>query len=509
MIETKTQKDEDDLNMALNKRSTVSLKFRSQKDILKDMLQQSIPYALNGIVIESVGIFRTLIFRQLGSDALAASALISISQLLSVGTIKGSLGSTGIIIARKHKKTNDIGIILQQSWCQALIESIPFITCFAIIKPIFIASGQTESVAKIASDYLYIYMGALPAISLLKSNEFFAVGLRQTQLILIISVINSTLGYYLSYVMAIGGYGVRGIAYAACISNWLSFIGMTLYFLKHPNFKKYNLLKITHDLRHKVLEKLFIVGVPLGFGVGIEASYMFALTTLVGGFGKTPLIAMQITSQFMSLFAELNSVIATIVSIMTSSDISQNNGLNVRNIGYMGYFLTSTLSLLSLILFMSIHQAITNLFLEENDKEYEHTVMIVKNFFLICCVSNFFDATMRVAAGGLGGFYKTVFPLMVTLCGIWFAGMPIGLFLAFTCGLGPEGLLVGRCFGLLGCATALLNEWFNVVKVHEKPEDNRQQSGFIGNFCSLFKTQLSTDSNVVEEDSKVFNLLNH
>jgi MATE family multidrug resistance protein len=67
-----------------------------------------------------------------------------------------------------------------------------------------------------------------------------------------------------------------------------------------------------------------------------------------------------------------------------------------------------------------------------------------------------FDGIQVVCIGILRGLGDTRAPLVVNLIGFWLLGIPIGLWLAFSQGLGPAGLWWGLVIALVVVAIILL-----------------------------------------------------
>jgi MATE family multidrug resistance protein len=67
-----------------------------------------------------------------------------------------------------------------------------------------------------------------------------------------------------------------------------------------------------------------------------------------------------------------------------------------------------------------------------------------------------------VAAGALRGVKDTAVPMLLAGFGYWVAGLPLGLVLAFTLGMGALGLWIGLAVGLFLVAGMVTFRWWRL-----------------------------------------------
>jgi MATE family multidrug resistance protein len=67
-----------------------------------------------------------------------------------------------------------------------------------------------------------------------------------------------------------------------------------------------------------------------------------------------------------------------------------------------------------------------------------------------------FDGIQVVTSGILRGLGDTRSPMIINLIGFWGVGIPAGLLLGFTAGMGAQGLWWGLVLGLAAVAVILL-----------------------------------------------------
>ncbi len=441
----------------------------SNRQILKEVLTLSIPYSINGLMINGSFFINTLIFAQLGETALAASSLMTSTQLLTVASSKAMLDSTSVITARASHTESSMGAILQQSWVQSLVLTVPVCILYFSSKPLFMAIGQNEEIATIASDYLISFSLAVPAILLLKSSELFVMAAKYPKLVLLVNMSNTAATAGLNYMLTLGKLGapklgVRGAAYAAAMSTWACVLGLSLYLGVSKEFKKYNIYKLNHENRCKILQDLFRIGFPISIQVGVGFLYNFVKTAFVGMSGKNNLAADQIVAEYSSLI--LSPMLATSIvnGILVSRNIANERGANVKKIANTGIMISLAVPVIGSMLFFAIPKVLALPFLDENSDNYKEVMDTTKMLFTIYAFTNLVETVNENTSGVLRGFYDVVIPAMIAMSMLWAVGAPSSYLLAFTLNIGVPGILIGRGLGLLASTPLLLGRWFKTSK---------------------------------------------
>jgi len=92
----------------------------------------------------------------------------------------------------------------------------------------------------------------------------------------------------------------------------------------------------------------------------------------------------------------------------------------------------------------------------------------------IAAVFQLFDGCQVVAAGALRGTGNTRTPMVCNLVFYWFAGLPLGVLLAFRFGWGAAGIWVGLCVALVLIGSVLLVVWQQTVTELRRPARTRR-----------------------------------
>jgi MATE family multidrug resistance protein len=480
---------------------------RSTKEIAKEVTSQIIPYSLNGLMINGSFFLNTWVLSQLGSDTLAASSLASSAQLLTIATSKGILVSTSNVAGRNVDRPEMMGVVLQQSCLLAGMISVPVIGIFLGSEWIFILLGQNKNISSIAGNYLTAYAIATPAVLLLKSLEMFAIAAKKSNLVLAVNLLNTATTFGLTYGLALGKgpfpkLGVEGSAFAAAISTWAASGGLLLYFKCNKEFKPYKIFTLTPAARKEMLKLLLRVGFPIGIQIGVEFLYNFIKSILAGNLSADSLSAEQIVTQYSSLVLSPVLATATIGGALISRDITENNALNVKTIGWVTITSALIVPTISLALFPLAAKPMTSVFLDESDESYDDIVELAQWLFIINAVNNFVDGIRQGATGSLRGFYDTAIPAFLILTLLWVVSVPTSYVLGFPAGLGVWGLFMGRGASLLASTPLILRRWMQSSNDPEAATTAAEQP-FKKQLTDLFRcAQTQNNADLSEEEEE-------
>lgn len=432
---------------------------------IKEILKIVFPGSINEFIINGEFFVKTLIFSQIGTSELAASSLITTTQLLTVATAKAILISTNVFAARSSGNDDLLAAVLQQSWAQALLESAPLLIVLSFTKPIFDALRQPTEVAEIASEYLLYSNIALPATLLLQSNQMFAIGLKRPNLALISTIFSTTMTLGLSYLFAFGrlGFpelGMTGVAVGTAISTWVSFTGMALYLAKlDSQIKNLDLFRIRRESQNFVLSKMFMTGLPIGINVLSEFGSYFFMSIMVGMMGKNSLIAEQITTQYSGMLQGPVMATAMATDVLVGHDIAMHNARNIKRLASTGLVFAGGISFVGLLILSSAPRLLAKPFLDETDESYDEIISLFRVLCVIIGINNLGEALRNTSGGALRGFYDTAVPTLVTAVMFWIIGLPISYVMAFVAGWGTNGVFLGRGIGIFSTGAVLLDRW--------------------------------------------------
>jgi MATE family multidrug resistance protein len=98
-------------------------------------------------------------------------------------------------------------------------------------------------------------------------------------------------------------------------------------------------------------------------------------------------------------------------------------------------------------------------FLDPRHPEAAATAALATKLIMVAALFQMADGVQAVAGGALRGLKDTAVPMLLAGFGYWVAGLPLGLLLGFTAGLGPLGVWLGLAAGLFLVAGLMTARW--------------------------------------------------
>lgn len=222
------------------------MKYHTVKNDLSPLLKLAIPLTLTGIVGASTGFFQTLFLAKLGTEILAAGALVSWFYGTFAVILFGTLGSINILVSHKQGAGDQDGIslVVRDGLLLSVLMTIPAFILFWNMSPIFHLFGQNASVVLLAESYLHaMSWGLLPTFITIAIFEFL-IGLGHTRVIMCFTAFNVSLIIFFSYAFIFGAFGfpalgIAGAGWGMTISYSIIAIVTSLFVLLHNDYKQY------------------------------------------------------------------------------------------------------------------------------------------------------------------------------------------------------------------------------------------------------------------------------
>ncbi len=127
------------------------------KNSIYPLLKLTIPLSFSGLLGSAIYFFQTLFLARLGSEVLAAGALVSWCAGVFIVVIMGILSSVNILVSHQHGANNkkEIQSIARDGFWLAVLLAIPIGLLFWNLAPIFLWLGQKQSVVLLTTPYLH------------------------------------------------------------------------------------------------------------------------------------------------------------------------------------------------------------------------------------------------------------------------------------------------------------------------------------------------------------------
>lgn len=433
------------------------------------LLKLAIPLSLTGIVSSAVFFFETLFLSQLGTDVLAAGALVSWLSGTVIVIIFGILSSINILVAHQHGANNKPGIalIFRDGLCLALILTLPTFVLLWNISPVFLILGQNKTIVILAKSYLHAWVwGIFPQFIMIAILEVI-MGLGKMRPIVVFTTLQVILSVFFSYVFIFGklgipALGISGAGFGMSIGHWITATGLCVFVFTQNEYKYYfnRLTKLTKPFH---LLELLRVGTPMGFMFCIEVGFFFALTLLMGTLGPSALAANQIVMQYNGPLISIIFSIAQAVTIQMGHQLGAKNVAAAKNTGYVGACISGLLMIIAAILFWFIPTRLISLDFNIHESKNSAIIQLATQFLSVCAIFQFFEAVRISFFGALRALKDTHFTLIISIISFWAIALPIGYLLAIYCTLGGGGLWYGMVLGAV--TSVVLLAWRYKIKI--------------------------------------------
>lgn len=432
----------------------------------KRIFSLALPMAGTQLISVASGFFCMVMLAQLGSQVLAASALIFSTELSIVVIGISILFSLSVLIGHAYGAKNHlaIGNYLQQGWTLSIFICIPIMILFWNIKLILIFLGQSKEISGILQIYFHAFAWCVIPEFLSVCNQQFGYGVHKKMLIVSTSLMSMVVLIVTAYVLIFGKFGfpqlgVAGLGYARAVQNTFFFLFTTLFFYYDKSFARFELFQYRVHRHLNYFSQMIKIGWPITIQMGGEMMSFFVAGIMIGWLGSEALAAFQVVNQYCFI------VIISIFSLSQASGIlvgyarGAEQFHEIKKLGYVSltWVLVGTLIVASVFILFpkSLASPFLNVYRPKNAKIVE----LISLLFLIMSFSLIFDGLRNMLIGILRGLFDTKFPMQIGLLVTWLIGVPFAYYLAFPLQMGVAGMALGSTFGMFIGASIMLLRW--------------------------------------------------
>jgi MATE family multidrug resistance protein len=242
----------------------------------------------------------------------------------------------------------------------------------------------------------------------------------------------------------IPAFGVAGAAYATATARWMMLLFLVLVSIRV--LRRYR--HVPQDaLRLPAFRRLFTLGVPVGFQIGLEMWVFGAVAVIMGSIGATELAGHQIALNLSALSFMVPLGLAGAAAARVGNAIGSGDQERARRAARIALTLGASVMAGFGLVFALLPEQLARLFTPDR-AAIEMAALLLP----IAAAFQIADGTQVVGAGILRGTADTRFPAIIAFIGYWVLGLPVGLLLAFRFGWGPQGLWWGLTLGLASVA---------------------------------------------------------
>ncbi len=412
------------------------------------LLKLAIPIVMIQVGMMLMGVVDTIMVGHVSAVALAAVAL---GNLYSFGLSifgMGVLFALDPIVAQALGAGDELAVSrgLQRGLLLSLLLTVPTTLVLLTVDPVLTLVQQPEEVVPLAAGYVYrVIPGVWP---------FFAfVVLRQTLqahhhtrpvmvTIVAANVVNAVLNY--AWIFGAWGFpamGVLGSAWATMVSRWL--MAFLLLALGWRDLGHYLRQRAPGLFDAQALGRMLRLGAPIGTNMLLEWGAFGTIALLMGWLGTIQVAGHQVAINLASLTFMVPVGVGSAAAVVVGHAVGREDPDGVRRSSMAALVVGAGFMTLTAAAFISFPEFLAGIYTKDAEVLFLAALLLP-----IAGVFQVFDGIQVVSVGLLRGLGDTRVPMIASLLGFWFLGMPVSLWLAFGLGLGAVGLWWGLVVGL-------------------------------------------------------------
>ena len=420
---------------------------RPSRADFRALAQLAVPVTLVQVGLMAMGVVDTMIVGRISAAALAGVA---------VGTVYvfalGSLGM-GLLMALEPVMSQAVGAREEDTFARAFQRGLVLTGVFGVlgglalyaIGPVLHAFGQSDAMVAVAVRYSHVQAPSMMAFYLfvLLRQSLQTRGLMRPIVITIVlaNVLNALLAW--SFVFGHFGapaMGVWGAGLATTIARWVNVL--LLVSLGWSELRR--LFEWRDDsLQLKPILRLLAIGTPIAIGIQLEFGVFAGVALIMGRIGDVPVAAHQIAINIASLTFMVPLGISSAAAVLVGRAVGAGDAPSARRAAVVALVAGVSVMVVSAVVLASFPGTLARAYTLD-----PAVIALASALLPIAAVFQVFDGLQVVSLGVLRGVGDTRTPLIVILIGYWVLALPLGLWLAFRAGLGPQGLWWGLVAGL-------------------------------------------------------------
>lgn len=406
------------------------------------------PVALVQLGMMLMGVVDAMMLGRVSAAALASGALGHIVAIALIMFGSGVLAALDPLIAQAHGAGDHRAVAahFQRGVVMAGMLTLPFALALWDVRGLLELLGQpAEAIGDAAAYARAIIPGILAYllfVSLRQTLQAMSI-VRPAALAIVAGNVANVVG---NYALIFGHFGapalgVAGSGWSTSICRWAMLL--YLFFASRRTLAPYwrGFTAEALALRGQLL--LLRIGVPIGLHYSVELLIFATVALLIGRMGVTELAGHQIAINIISLSFMIPLGVSGAAATRVGNAIGRGDLAGARRAALACLLLGGGVMLFFAVLFAVWPETLARLYTPD-----AAVIAMTAALLPIAAASQVFDGIQVVAAGVLRGSADTTFPAGIALVGFWMLGLPIGWFLAFQRGGGPQGLWWGLTIGL-------------------------------------------------------------
>ena len=431
------------------------------------MLAIGLPIIVHNLALVGMGLTDAVMAGLLGAKTLAGvavgSSLWAPVFLFSLGLIMAQSPTTAHLHgAGKH---TDIGRYARQmAWLSQLMGWAAFLLLRHMV-PFMRAIHIEPEIVPISDGYLQAIAWGMPGLCFYQVLRFTSEGIGRTRVMVVLAVggliVNGVLDYVLMYgKLGFPALGATGTGYATAATQWLMFLGMLAFVLRHRHYRPLAIFERFDSPRLGMQRELLLLGVPIAIGIFMESTLFSGVGLLMGTLGTDIVAAHQIALNYASFVFMVPMSIALAISVRVGHALGRGDRVEARLAGFTGIGLCLAFELLSALSMALLPRQIVGVYTHD-----PAVAVIAVSLLYMGAVMQFSDGLQVSAMGALRGYKDTRTPMLITVVAYWCVGFPLAWVFGVPLHLGPQMIWAGFIAGLTVAAVLLTWRFVRLSRV--------------------------------------------
>jgi MATE family multidrug resistance protein len=348
-------------------------------------------------------------------------------------------------------------------WAVAL-ATIPVWLALWHTGALLLAMGQDPLLAALAGDYVRALMWGLPFFCAFVALRGFLAAEQRPGSALVVAFAGVALSFPLNWWLIHGGLGVPplgvvGAGIASSLCNVAMFAGLLALIARDRHLRRFRVLGRWWRFDAARLREAARIGLPIAGQMLLEIGVFATAALAMGLMGAIAVAAHAIAVQLAAATFMVPMGIGQAATARVGLAAGAGDAPAASRAGWTALAMATafmTCSAASFILFGSV---LVRGFVDPANPGAAETAALAVTLLVVAGLFQLADGVQAVAAGALRGFKDTTVPMVLAGFGYWVAGLPLGLVLGFTLGVGPVGIWIGLATGLFLVAALMLLRW--------------------------------------------------
>ncbi|XP_018419622.1 PREDICTED: multidrug and toxin extrusion protein 2-like isoform X2 [Nanorana parkeri] len=391
--------------------------------------------------------------------ALAGPLVISVTGL-SVGL--GLSSACDTLISQIFGGTNLklIGIVMQRGILVLLLACFPCWALFINTENILLLFRQDPAVARLAEDYVLVFIPALPAAFLYQLQARYLQNQGIVKIQIIVSIISNIINGFVNYIfLFVLEFGVMGSAWANTIAQFsqalLLFLYIRLKKLHVHTWGGWSMVCL------KDWNTFVALAVPSMLMVCIEWWTYEIGSFLVGLINVVELGAQSVIYQVVTIAYMIPYGIGMATSVRVGNALGAGDIEQAKKSIIVAFLITAFFMILDAILLAALKNEFSYIFTSDGE-----IATLVSEVIPLYIVFHMFECVACVSCGVLRGIGRQKIGALILAIGYYVLGLPVGAALMFAAREGIKGLWIG----MILCGV-FLSLFFTVYLVKVSWED--------------------------------------